>query len=940
MMKSVYFFDEHQHLICIVKEADLVEVIQEKEITSNKEELMKDTLSVSTMYNEELTKAFYMAVKESKQFYSVYRIINDNETGDILSFTGISFAADELDAYVIERVEVSNSSPKEALQKILSGTDWQIDTTDSNLPLITEKFEFISIKEALKIIQSYGCELTFKYKLDGIGITKKQIDIHKEIGTQSSQRFTYGEKALSIVKEQDRTQIYTSLIGRGRGEDVGDGDGKRLDFSAVEWKKSQGNPLDKPKGQQWLEYPEMTKQYGLPLKNGLMRKREQVMVFDEEEDAVSLLQKTYEALIECSRPLTQFKTEVLTGDSIGNTVTIHRHDRHYHYQTRIFKVKINRLTGNVETGLGDNITRNISKSTSDIQGNLSTLEEKKMTFYDTEEISKWQDDVLRGAGENGGSVYQVNGIEAGVSDSREVYETIYMNGSTIATSSHFMIQNNSGISFKQCAKGQWKSVKDVHQAENKTAWDIKGNFNADFITAGTIRGRDIEGCVFRTLDETFQIKISQGTIKFSDKKVNQELGNISATYGGEKVNGFAVIQKPGFIFSLNSASKNNDGTSQYAIQIPEESSADEPKINSRGVWKHTGDLHITGRLFLNGREITSNGSGGNGGSSGGYPAEVTTQSDKFAWDLWNFLISNGYSKAAAAGILGNVQQETGGTMNADTDQLDGPAYGLVQWDGSSYPLVGSTTWDGREYVRRLISVANITEDYRSIIAQAKLIDWCMYNGQWIGVVNPISVNGFKEIASPEIAAYAFEMNFERPENAHPERQNYALEWYQKFKELKPGGGAGTKGLAHLESLVGQWLGNGECYAVPAEYSGYLGGCGLGAGTAYGLSHVVGNTDAAADIGSSYNWAAVNWKVITNPTFNQLVVGAIINWKRGGNIAGFNADYNYGHTGVIRGISSTGFQTYEQNAGLGKIVEKYDRPWIGANEISSIIIPPK
>ena len=43
--------------------------------------------------------------------------------------------------------------------------------------------------------------------------------------------------------------------------------------------------------------------------------------------------------------------------------------------------------------------------------------------------------------------------------------------------------------------------------------------------------------------------------------------------------------------------------------------------------------------------------------------------------------------------------------------------------------------------------------------------------------------------------------------------------------------------------MGKWLGNGQCYAVPAEYSGFMGGCGLGAGTIYGFSHVIGDTSS-------------------------------------------------------------------------------------------------
>ena len=64
----------------------------------------------------------------------------------------------------------------------------------------------------------------------------------------------------------------------------------------------------------------------------------------------------------------------------------------------------------------------------------------------------------------------------------------------------------------------------------------------------------------------------------------------------------------------------------------------------------------------------------------------------------SYALVNGYSLEAAAGILGNIQGEVGASMNPDTEQGGGPAYGWTQWDGSAYPLIGSPTWNGREYV--------------------------------------------------------------------------------------------------------------------------------------------------------------------------------------------------------------------------------------------------
>lgn len=348
------------------------------------------------------------------------------------------------------------------------------------------------------------------------------------------------------------------------------------------------------------------------------------------------------------------------------------------------------------------------------------------------------------------------------------------------------------------------------------------------------------------------------------------------------------------------------------------------------------------RLIVGGKEVIpgQNGGGGSGAGTGGYPSEVTSDADKFAWDLWSYLLANGYSKAAAAGILGNVQGEVGPSMNPDTEQIGGPAYGWVQWDGSAYPLVGAPTWNGREYVQRLIAAAGIKQDYRTSLAQAQLINWCMFNGQWLGQVSPLTVDEFKVVSSPKTAAYAFELNFERPAAAHPERQNYAQAWYDKFKDLKASTATGKAGIEHLETLMGKWLGNGQCYAVPAEYSGFMGGCGLGAGTIYGFSHVIGDTSSAADIGEAYDWNAVGWRVIQNPTYQDLVVGAIVNIRRGGQWGtGWTVDPTYGHTGVIYGLNNGRIQTIEQNAEQGQIVAKYDRLYF-ANSIQSIVIPPK
>ncbi len=581
----------------------------------------------------------------------------------------------------------------------------------------------------------------------------------------------------------------TAIIGRGKGEEVGDGHGRRLEFTNVEWKKSNGKPLDKPKGQNYLEYPEMTAEYGIP-SNGKMLPRKTVVVFEDIEDENELLQKTYETLEYYSRPLVQFSTEVLGADAIGNTVTIHRGDRGYHYQTRVFKVVTNYVTGQVQAGLGDNLSgTSIDRQVSNVQNNISVLDQNKMGFYESTEIGKYQDDIMRGAGADGGSIYLVNGKEAGVSNSRAPYEQVFMDGPKISESQYFMIQNNKGISFKRCKKGEWTTIQQVHAGASNTAWTTDGTLNAGFIRAGILSGILVQGSVIKTADKNdkYQVVLDGGRLSFEEFKVatgpddahGKPLSEFFVSYDAEsnKVNGTAIVQKPGYKFSINSGKAN--GNSQAVIQIPKDSTGDNKKL------KLFGDVYVEGRLFINKQQVIP-GSGGSGGGDlpGGFPPELTTDQEKNAWIVWQFLKSKGYTEFAAAGILGNMDVES--HVMPDTDQIGGPAYGLVQWDGSVYPLVPPATNNGREYVQNLLRAAGIQGDYKIAQTQSELLEWTMYNGQWIGAVEPTSVQGFKNLTNIQDATYAFVKNYERAgvENMS-ERQSRAQNWYFKLHGLKP-----------------------------------------------------------------------------------------------------------------------------------------------------------
>lgn len=824
-MSNILFLDKMQQVIKSYDSSEFMECVQTKEITTNASELMNDTLSTSLPFDETIKDASYIAVNDTKeQEFSLYRILTAKDDDNLLSSEAINFAVDELDNFIIKDIRPKNRSFSYVIQQLLndSGCDWVLGVCEPTTT-VSSTFYYTSMKEALKSLQELGAEFTFSVEITGNRISKKIINCYNHIGKVTNKRFEYGEEVLKIVHQQDRTNIVTALIGRGKGEDVGDGYGRRLEFTNVEWKKSAGKPLDKPKGQNWIEYPEMTAKYGIP-SNGKMLPRKTVVVFDDVEDAGELLQKTYDQLAYYCRPLVQFSTEILGSDSIGNTVSIHRGDRNYHYQTRVFKVVSDHVTGQVQASLGDNLSGNsLNRQLSQVQGNISDLDNNKMTFYESTEIGKYQDDIMRGASANGGSIYLVNGIEAGVSNSRESYEQVFMDGPNISQSQHFMIQNNSGISFKHCKKGEWTTIKDVHKGVSNTAWTLDGIFNADFIKAGTIQGIKI-----RSISNDFIVQINDGKIKFLKREGDseKEMVAFAPTYSGDDLRGIDLIQNPGYSFSVSSKASN--GGLLNVLEIPEDSTAENRKLKLYGEVNidgnfyvngvkidtngfkggtlqvdnlkvtnkiETNNLNVSGRtdtkeLYVNGVKIDKNGGstgGGGGGWNGQYPPEVISDRDKRYWQIWAMAIGAGFSKQAAAALLGNAQGESDANPTADEGGgRPGFGYGVWQWTDSS------GVSPGRVYMINLMTRAGVTDNPDTITAQFKLLMWHAPNGQWIAKsAYPYSWSQFMTLTDINTAAQAFVSNFERPLDPHPERSTWAQEWFNKFVNLEiPSGGGG------------------------------------------------------------------------------------------------------------------------------------------------------
>ena len=402
----------------------------------------------------------------------------------------------------------------------------------------------------------------------------------------------------------------------------------------------------------------------------------------------------------------------------------------------------------------------------------------------------------------------INGVKGGsiLQYPKNRPHTLYfMDTDSTDTAKNVIAINNQGIGFSTTG---WKGPF-------RNAWTIDGILNADFIRAGKIRSDIFEtsfnayGDILRLVTGALQAwngktKIMELTRKgmgFWDG--SSHVGNM-----GTKGNPFPL---------LNDANGNpvvTDGKSLLLVgnsptNIIGLSNEESTGLIIRGAtqWNLANNSYFIGkggnkstiyvdRLIVGGKEVIPG--DGSGGNDGDVPPELTTEKEKNAWAVWQFLKSKGYSEQAAAGILGNMDQESG--IMPDIDEGGGgPGYGLVQWTS---PVAGES---GRAYVQRLLAQAGIGGDYRNITTQLKLLDWHMHNGQYIpSAAYPYSVAEFKALTDIGTATMAFEANFERPAVTHPERIPLAQYWYDLLHNLKPGTNKWVNPVRSSYTITQEW----------------------------------------------------------------------------------------------------------------------------------------
>lgn len=207
----------------------------------------------------------------------------------------------ELSDEHINKIEITNKTPKQALTSVLAGTLWSAGNTSVTATSSVDIARGNVWQAVGAIMQNWNCYITPRITYNSAGsITGRYLDIIPAQGTWRGVRLSVSKNISDSSVVYDDSELYTALYGYGGSVEVthttGDDTTEELTFADVVWSATSAHPA-KPSGQTYLEDPAKTALYG---RDG--RARFGYYQNSDIDDANTLLEKTWETLKQVSVP--------------------------------------------------------------------------------------------------------------------------------------------------------------------------------------------------------------------------------------------------------------------------------------------------------------------------------------------------------------------------------------------------------------------------------------------------------------------------------------------------------------------------------------------------------------------------------------------------------------------------------------------------------------
>src|SRR5699024_9160304 len=288
--------------------------------------------------------------KDEFYLHKIQRVEYDHVNESVKVVFRHIFFEDMLFGPIIKDVRPKNQDAVTILrQTIEANTRWQIVMTDVTGTLSTNFYWQVPYEVIEFVNKNFRVDMFPKILFDGKNINGFQLHVKNASSSEVKQRIPFGSRVLDLKYEEDFSEIVTKLVGHGKGEEVGDGYGRRINFSEINFNR---NGVKSPVGSVYMEDPSITNTYG----NDGQTPREGRVVFEDIESPSELAEATYQHYLDVSRPQMLFTADVADiGDvKIGDSVLIVRREYDVYFKARIHKLSVNLLNPeDAQVELGD-----------------------------------------------------------------------------------------------------------------------------------------------------------------------------------------------------------------------------------------------------------------------------------------------------------------------------------------------------------------------------------------------------------------------------------------------------------------------------------------------------------------------------------------------------------------------------------------------------------
>ncbi|WP_343348628.1 phage tail spike protein [Terrisporobacter petrolearius] len=301
MTDTVFILDRNKNVIDYLSnngvspDAPFFDDVYIQELSNGVETYEFSTLS-NTRTSEALELGNYVVFKYDNNYkmFQIMDLEDDHKDGKQIincycEMAGLELLTDYCEPFSIEgNVELFFNT-------VLQDTNWSLGGYSSSLATNIQQVKVDKYTNVYKVIQenisTYGnIEIEYRVEFDGNRLLGYFIDVYENghRGSKVYKRFEYGENVSGITRKRNLNDFASAMIGQGKD---------KLTFKDIEWKKSNGDPADKPKGQDFvvdLEANDKFNKHGKYIKG----------LFDDSDitNPQDLLLKSWEKLQEVKEP--------------------------------------------------------------------------------------------------------------------------------------------------------------------------------------------------------------------------------------------------------------------------------------------------------------------------------------------------------------------------------------------------------------------------------------------------------------------------------------------------------------------------------------------------------------------------------------------------------------------------------------------------------------